>query len=353
MRARREEIGELLSKNGSVFCKLRKPGRKLTVVKNDENETIGSYSWLPISEDLYPALVERMKNRKGERVVVKRKETQVGNFLDSYSEHISYSATLSGNPQLDHSALEPIAVTPSGDLVSFVLNANAGNIYFLPAEMALDQTLLGELIEVALSLFGFKFHGGPSWLDKYSLDEEKVLRSEVEEIEAEMSELNRQKEKKREELNTVAGFKRLLAVKSKFELTSVLRSTLTELGFRTETANSGIDILVSSTEGESFALKAGVNRDGPIGLEPYHELVRGINDLKIYENDDPQGVLVVSGYSDSDPAERPDQVKDELLNGCNLYGFTVVTSTELFDAIKGGGTKKEKASAVEELFEQV
>ena len=353
IRARGEEVEELLSKNGSVFCKLRKPGKELTVVKNDENESIDSYSWLPVSKDLHTALIERVKNRKGERMEIKKKETQLGNFLDSYSESISYSATLSGNPKLDHSALEPIAVTPTGDLASFALNANAGNIYFLPAEMELDQTLLDEFIEVALSLFGFKFHGGPSWLDEYSLNEEKALRSEVEEIEAEISELSHQKEEKREELNTVASFKRLLAAKSKFELKSVLRRVLNGLGFETELANSGIDILVSSPEGESFALKTGVNLAGPIGLEPYHELVRGINDLKIYENDDPQGVLVVNGYSDSDPAERPDQVKDELLNGCNLYGFTVVTSAELFDVIKGDGTREEKAAAVKKLFDQV
>ena len=353
MRARREEIKELLSHNGSVFCKLRNPGKALTVVKKEENESIDSYSWLPISEDLYTALAARIKNRKGERLEIKRRETRLGSFLASYRELFSYTATLSGNPELEHSALEPIAVTPSGEIASFALNTNEGSIYFLPAEMELDQSALDEFIEVTAGLFGFQFHGGPSWLDEYVLDEEKALRSEVEEIEAEMSELGRKKEEKREELNTVAGFKRLLAAKSEFELESILREVLAGLGFRTEDANSGIDLLVSSPEGESFALKAGVNRDGPIGLEPYHELVRGINDLKIYENDDPQGVLVVNGYSGSDPAERPDQVKEELVHGCNLYGFTLVTSAELFEAIKGEEDREEKAAAVKKLFEQV
>ena len=353
MQARREEVKELLSKHGSVFCKLRNPGKELTIVKNDENESIGSYSWLPISKELYTTLAEGIKYRKGERLEVKRKETRLGSFLASYNELISYTAALSGNTRLDHSPLETIAVTPSGELASFVLNVNEGNIYFLPAEMELDQSALDEFIETAASLFGFKFYGGPAWLDEYVLDKEKALRAEVEEIEAEMSELGRKKEEKREELNTVAGFKRLLAAKSEFELESVLREVLAGLGFRTEDANSGIDLLVSSPEGESFALKAGVDRNGPIGLEPYHELVRGINDLKIYENDDPQGVLVVNGYSGSDPNERPDQVKDELLHGCNLYGFTLVTSAELFDAIKGEGGREEKAAAVKKLFEQV
>lgn len=353
MRARREEVKALLSKNGSVFCKLRKPSKELAVVKNDENESIGIYSWLPTSEDLFAAGAERIKNRSGERLEIKRKETQLGNFLDSYSELISYSAVLSDDIQLDNSGLEPLAVTPSGDIASFVLNTNEGNIYFLPAEMKLGQTALDEFIEAATNRFGFQFHGGPSWLDEYSLNEEEVLRSEVEKIEAEMAELSRKKEEKREELNTVSSFKRLLAAKSGFELKSVLRRVLDGLGFGTENANSGIDLLVSSPEGESFALKVGVSCDGPLGLEPYHELVRGINDLKIYENDDPQGVLVVNGYSGSDPAERPDQVKDELLNGCNLYGFTVVTSAELFDAIKGAESEAEKAAAVEKLFQQV
>ncbi len=352
MRARREEIDELLDKNRSVFCKLRKPGKNLTVVKNGENKNVGSYSWLPIGEDLFSPGREALKKRQGERLEITRKDLQLGAFLDSYRDLVSYSAVLDKNIKAVDSAAEAIARTPSGELAAFTLKANGGNVHFLPAEMDLDKSAREDFLEVAGDLFSSQLYQKPGWLDDYGLEEEKAHRSKFEEIKEEISQLKLKMEEKREELKAASSFKRLLVAGSEFELKAVLQRVLKELGFETDQADSGIDMLVSSPEGERFALKVGVNRDGPLGLEPYHELVRGINDLKIYENDDPQGVLVVNGYSSSDPAERPKQIKDELLSGCNLYGFTVVTSTELFEVVKEKGGREERAAAVEELFEQ-
>lgn len=352
MRARREEIEELLNKNRSVFCKLRKPGKDLTVVKNGENKNVGRYSWLPIGEELFSPGRKSVKKRQGERLEITRKDLQLGAFLDSYRDLVSYSAVLDKNIKKVDSAAEAIARTPSGELVAFTLKANGGSIHFLPAEMDLDKSARKDFLEVAENIFGFQFNQGPGWLDDHSLEEEKTLKSEFEEIKEEVSKLKHKMEEKRKELKAVSSFKRLLVAGSEFELKTVLQRALKELGFETKRADTGIDLLVTSPEGERFALKVGVNRDGPLGLEPYHELVRGINDLKIYENDDPQGVLLVNGYSSSDPAERPEQVKDELLSGCNLYGFTVVTSTELFELVKEKLSREERAAAVEELFEQ-
>lgn len=352
MRARQEEVEELLNKNSSVFCKLRKPGKELTVVKNGENESIGSYSWLPTTEGLIDPVSKGIKKRKGKRLKITKKNSPLGAFLDSYREVISYRAVFNRDIKMSDVRVESIAVTPSDELAGFALNVNGGNIYFLPAEMNLDQSGEQELLEAAGDLFGFQLYEGPRWLDEYKLEEEKSLRSEYEETKENIAELRQKKEEKLEDLKAVSSYKRLLSAGSEFELKAVLGRVLDDLGFGTDQANSGIDILVSSPEDDSFAVKVGVNHDGPLGLEPYHELVRGINDLKIYENDDPQGVLVVNGYSGSDPAERPEQIKDELLSGCNLYGFTVITSTELFEVLKGKRSLKEKAAAVEKLFEQ-
>jgi hypothetical protein len=105
-------------------------------------------------------------------------------------------------------------------------------------------------------------------------------------------------------------------------------------GFDVEEGNSGIDIMVSDSQDVNLAITVGADPESPVGLEPYHKLVKGINELKIYENEDPQGVVVLNGYAVSPPDEREDQLSEELVEGCNLYGFTVLTAEEVFEMIK-------------------
>ncbi|MFB6215069.1 MAG: hypothetical protein ABEI54_04285, partial [Candidatus Bipolaricaulia bacterium] len=120
-------------------------------------------------------------------------------------------------------------------------------------------------------------------------------------------------------------------------------------GFDVEKGCSGIDLMITDSDEVSLAITVGASSEGPVDLDPYHRLVKGINELKIFENKDPQGVVVVNGYGAEDPADRENQAEEELLEGCNLYGFTVLTAERIFERIKE--IKKGKVGSRDGLIE--
>ncbi|MCF7890641.1 hypothetical protein K9M78_05415 [Candidatus Bipolaricaulota bacterium] len=334
-RARREEVVNLLEKaGGTIFCKLRKPGRELTVLKRDEKEEFNRYSWLPDPEKELIKGGRAIENRQGKRLSLREISSPAVTLLNDFKETVSYEAVLSNEKTSDSQSFEIFATTPTGNVASLSIDRGDGSIVFLPAGVELEVSGERKLLEVAEKVVRGGGYFSPSWLDKYNLPAEKDIRNELEKIDREVSRLQKQKQEETKELRDIDVLKGLLSSRTNYELKSSLSRALEVAGFDVEEGGSGIDLIVTDSEKVNLAITVGANAEAPVDLDPYHRLVRGINELKIFENKDPQGVVVVNGFGAEDPAGRGDQLEEELLEGCNLYGFTVLTAEEIFGRIK-------------------
>lgn len=335
MGARKEELVDLLEKSGgALFCKLRKTGRELSILSKGEKERFNRYSWLPDSEKELFRNAQDIETRKGSRLSPREISSPVAKFLRDTRNSISYEAVLKNSSLSEVETSEVFATTPSGNPVSFAFLRGEGSIIFLPAGMELEPSDEEKLLEVAEKVVSSGGYYRPSWMENYQLPAEKDIRKELNDINRKVSQLEKQKKEKTKELTDIDVLKGLLSARTEYELKSSLLRALEIAGLEVADGGSGIDLIVTDSEEVNLAITVGANSEGPVGLNPYHRLVKGINELKIFENKDPQGVVVGNGFGAVDPADREKQLKEELIEGCNLYGFTVVTAEEIYTRIK-------------------
>ncbi|MBS3788061.1 hypothetical protein KGY79_07705 [Candidatus Bipolaricaulota bacterium] len=350
MQARRKEVNNLIQETGgAIFCKLRNPGRELTVLTKDKEEEFNRYSWLPEVERKNFRGGRDIETRKGTRMILREISSPIVTLLSDFMENISYEAVLPEQCLSDIRNSEVFASTPSGSLVSFGFVRGEGSLVFLPSRFGFEDSDEQKLIEGTKKVVMGGSYYRPSWLDNYSLPAEKDIQTELEEIDRETSRLQDQKEEKIEELRDLDLLKGLLSSRTNYDLKYSLSRALAVAGFDVEDGCSGIDLLVTDSENVNLAITVGANPEAPVDLDPYHRLVQGINELKIFENKDPQGVVVVNGFGAENPADRGDQFEEKLLEGCNLYGFSVVTGKEIFERVKE--IKKGKVGSREGLIE--
>ncbi|MFB6291551.1 MAG: hypothetical protein ABEJ25_07505 [Candidatus Bipolaricaulia bacterium] len=350
LQARREEVVQLLERVGGViFCKLRKPGRGLSVLTGDEEKLVNRYSWLPDKERKTFRSGRIIEPRKGTHLAPVDMSTPVVSFLKEFREEVSYEAVFSEEGLSERQSFEVLARTPSDDIASLGFTRGKGNFVFLPARMDLGDAGVQKLVETAKKVMMGGAYYRPSWLDEYTVPAEEDIREELKEIDREVSRLKKQKKKKTEKLGEIDQLKGLLSSRTDSELKESLSRALEVAGFDVEEGCAGIDLIVSDSEEVNLAITVGAHPDALVGLDPYHRLVEGINELKIFENKDPQGVVVVNGFGSKNPDSRGDQLKEELLKGCNLYGFTVVTADKIFERIKE--IKKGKVGSREGLID--
>ena len=335
LETRREELLELFNRaGGTVFCKLRGFGRELEVVEKETSRRVTKYSWFPeVSTEplLTPSKVLR---RKGRGDNVNCNKSPIGAFLEKYPEDVRYEAVLGGetSPKKDH--LEVYARTESGQIVSFGLFPGKGNLFFLPAGIEVEGEGEGALLKLAHKLAVGEISKRPEWLEKYKLPGESKVSSEISSIRQDIQELEKEVAEKESELDRYREIKSLLFADTDRALRESLKKALTCFGFETKEGEPCIDLALAISDGKNFAIKVSANPSGPVGLEPYHQLVRGIDELKIYENEDPRGLLVANGFAREDPGNRGEEITDELAEGCNLYGFTIITAIEIYERIK-------------------
>ncbi len=339
---RRREVDSLLNgESGIILVRLRKPASKLEIVDGDRSKQVHRYSWLP-GEWARGLFSENNVNRhSGNKFVLETGNKPAEYYLDRNREYVNCEATVQlRGPADERDEIIPVARTVTGELIAFELVIGEGRIIFLPPLDGIvpeeESERIYDLIESSLS----PPHRtqSPEWAEKgsYRFEGEDEVREKVAKLDEEILSLEERKRKLEEEVKDYQLFRSLLYAGSRFELGNLLSEVLDRVGFKVQEVNSAIDVYACREGDDCFAIALDSSRDGKIGLDPYHRLVRGIDEFRIFENEDPQGVLLVNGYADREPENRGQQFTEELEQGCNLYGFTLITAAELFRRIKAG-----------------
>ncbi|GEM_PF-2017419 len=339
LRTRQVELESFLtSASPIILCRFRDNSNSLQIINGENAQYLHKYSWLPkqVLNDLFHE--GNIDNQKGNKLKLTAASSPVSRYLENQKEHVCYEAAFidlhTEEKSIDFS---PIAETPKDNTAALEITVSKSKIFFVPSlrgiKSEVQANTLNKLItELMTDLSYLK----PNWVksSQYSLKGEGDLDEKIREAGKEIANYQEQKKSYESKRQDLTHYKRLLYARDNNELKKTLKKTLASFDYSVDFPHSDIDMYVCSQKDNCYAINVGAEANDNIGLEPYHRLVKGINELKIFENDDPQGVLVVNGFAAETPDSRDNQITDELKRACNLYGFTILTTEVIFQTIK-------------------
>lgn len=355
---RQVELNSRLKTAGTVvFCRFRDNTNSLKILNGDKAQRVHKYSWLPdqVLKELFNE--QNITNQKGTNLKLTDNQSPVSEYLEDNKEHVFYEAAFidlpSGKKGIDFS---PIAETPEETTAAIQIDIYGSKIFFLPELRGISREVQADPLNKLLTQLSADLsYLEPDWIKRsqYSLKSQKALDEKIRKAEKEITNYQEIKQSYESKKQQLMNYTRLLCARDNAQLKESLAKTLESLDYSVDFLNSDIDLYVCPQNENCYAINVGAAANDSIGLEPYHRLVKGINELKIFENDDPQGVLVVNGFAAESPDSRDKQITDDLKRACNLYGFTIVTTDDIFQTIKESMSESDFESAnLDLLFEE-
>jgi hypothetical protein len=238
-----------------------------------------------------------------------------------------------------------------GDALAWDLPVGTGRILFLPSSPGADPRRAGELLIPALAelLERPVPEGGPDWLSNYPLPGEEELLSKKEELELRRRELEKEAEELARELGRISGLRGLLYPRGLAGLRATVELALEELGCRV--AKEGDRFLSARAGKRELLLRPALSPSGPVGPEPYRELLLALDRLKNEEGREAHGVLVVVAEPRLDPRRRGPQWAEAVRRGCAEHGITLVSGYQLFRGVVAAREGDRAEEVLEALFE--
>jgi hypothetical protein len=171
----------------------------------------------------------------------------------------------------------------------------------------------------------------PEWLDRFDLPGLKEAQRQIETIESQIESLDAELSQARREFLSADRFRRLLWQEGKFGLNLPVRDALALLGFRL--FSSADEPAVMSYEGESVLVEVEASLNAA-GMEPHYRLRERLEREIAQEAKRPHGLIVVNGYRDLPPNDRPQQFEDALRVAAESMRYCVVDTVQLFEAVQ-------------------
>lgn len=349
MNTRREEMGRLLGdKGGIVVCKLRPPGRFLQVMeKGRKIGKVDRYSWLPALDEGKTLLSElgvaRDEGTETESIDLSH---PLGEFLQTHREDLRYKCTLkpvaeSASPADGVlSSFSPIAYSPEGRIVAAQISVTDGEIIFVPCQGIFEGDLdCSGLVEVILQLGSVEPSWKPQWLSQYSLSKEQELVEKIESLDNQIEHFVQQKNDYRDQLTDLVSMKKVLCSRSRNELSSRAQRIFEEFGFEVERGPGNLGFLIRPDEGQAIAISCGAKVGASVGIEPCQSLLWGIEEFALTGQESVRGLVVVNGYAEVNPRQRPKQYDELLEAACKRQQFKLETALNLFQLFREASEK--------------
>ena len=344
LRRRREETERLLANGGLVVC-FAYPDVPHSRVAGFTG--CHRYYWLPAPAGAdYGS--DYVKPAAGTHVTPTDYEHAFAQLLERSRAGFQYRAVLAEGAAGFGGASKVIGRSAGGAAVAADLHVGGGRVIFLPAlpdriataeRSALASALVGAIRNALLIAAE---ESPPDWLEDYplpgSVEAERQLvaaESRVEEAEAEL-------DAAKDELRGVDRYRRLLWQEGKYGLDLPVRDVLVLLGFTTYTPVDEPATL--SYDGETVYLETQAAAEA-VSMEPHYRLRQRLEAKIAQDGSRVRGLIVVNGYRELAPAERPQQYEDALRVAAESMRYAVVEATRLFEAVRahlGGDSDRVK-----------
>jgi hypothetical protein len=186
---------------------------------------------------------------------------------------------------------------------------------------------------------GQEFTPAPVWLEKeeYILAKEQSLSQELNELETQISEIQKQKELLQQNLAGETDIKRLLYEKGK-PLEAAIFKSLQIIGYKASqyhVGNSEFDVVFESEEGRLIGEAEGKDNRS-INIDKLRQL--GMNIQEDYDRDEvkemAKGVLFGNAYRLTPPEERGEFFTEKCIIAAKSSNTALIRTTDLFNVSK-------------------
>jgi hypothetical protein len=331
LRRRREETERFLARGGLVVC-FAYPD----VAHPDVVGFTGChrYHWLPAPEgcDYGPAYV---KSASGRAVKVIDWEHPFANVLDSM-EGVLYRASFAEGAA-GFPGAKVIARSPGGAAIAVDVPVGGGRVIFVPAispNILQSQRgeIAGRLVAAIRNTLLTDAEGeAPDWIGDHPLPGLEDARSRVEEVEAKLDELESELDEARNAYLALDRYRRILWQEGKYGFELPVRDVLALLG---ATPYSQTDEPATFSMAMEPVMVEAESSTGEVGMEPHYRLRERLESRISHDKRRSLGLIVVNGYSDLPPDERPQQYSESLRIAAESMRYCIVTATDLFAAVK-------------------
>ena len=336
---RQGELTDLLQRGGGLLVvRVRPEGPGVEIAGNPPHR-VTPYSLLPhlslVADPHHLSLPQglRFVPRRGRDISWLDQTHPLAPYLEGLLD-LGYEAVLTSSLGAPLSAFgEVLAKNRVGDVLAWDLPVGTGRILFLPAFPGADSHRAGELLIPSLAeLLGSPLpEGGADWLSDYPLPGEEKLLAKREELEARRRELKEEERELAEELRRISGLRGLLYPRGLSGLRVAAGLALERLGCRV--SPEGERFLSARAGKRELLLRPALSLSGPIGPEPYRELLLALDRLRNEEGREVHGVLVAVAEPRLHPKRRGPQWTEAVRRGCAEHGITLISGYQLFQAV--------------------
>ncbi|MCI2425811.1 hypothetical protein LM597_00040 [Candidatus Acetothermia bacterium] len=355
---RRLEIDDLLRKAGGiVVCRLLPRSEPLEVMSNsgrlvrlNRGSIFPSISLTKRNQHfVFPSNV-RFLPRCGRDVFVEKLHHPFIDYLRTFADKFIYQAVFK---DLMSTSIEEfvtvLARNKVGDIIALSIPFDEGRLILIPPTHGIPSRHESEVLLTAIAEATERplFAPAPDWLPAYPVPGEDGLQDELASLTERIDKLSAKKAEVAQQLDQFLVYKRILYTKGRFSLFSAVRQSFRVLGFEVpqpEEYEDDWDLLLRAAEGDAIGVIV-ATESTPVGLEDYRRLRRQVDDALVESAHRYKGILVVNAEREKDPKRRETQFSPDVLRGCQVQRFCIISTYQLYKIVKEILTDRDETRA--------
>ncbi len=333
LRRRRDEVERLLGKGGLVVC-FAYPDVPHPRVAGFTG--CHRYYWLPAPAGLSYG-PELIKPAGGTHVAATDFEHPFADFFERHRASVAYRALFTEGADGIGNHGKVIARSPGGAAIAVELAVGGGRVVFLPAVPSslatMDRgSLAASIVTSVRNALLLNAEGpAPAWISSFALPGLPEAEQRLAKAEEGMEVAETEIDEARNAFRSLDRYRRMLWQEGKYGLDLPVRDALALVGFA---SFSKADEPAVFSTGEANLLLETEGSDGAVGMAPHYRLRQRLEEHIAGRGQRPLGLIVVNGFRDQPPKERPRQYEDSLRIAAESMRYCVIESTRLFVATR-------------------
>jgi hypothetical protein len=229
-----------------------------------------------------------------------------------------------------------IGRSAGGAAVAIECEVAGGRVIFLPAlppgiDASGRQTTASSIASGVRNLLLRSAEGTPpEWVDAFDVPGIDEAKKRLDLAETQLESVETEADEARRAYLALAVHRRLLWQEGKYGFDLPVRDALAELGFRAAAAMDEPAVFYYGGEQVLVETESSV---GPVGMEPHYRLRERLEAKIAGEGTRPKGLIVINGFREALPEERPQPFQDALRVAAESMRYAVVDSLQLYGAL--------------------
>ena len=268
-------------------------------------------------------------------------------YLDDLGSRLRYRALFDFEPSDDASV---IGRSIGGAAVAADFRVGAGRIVALPPADNLSasqrKTFSATLLEMIERLVQEPEElAAPVWVRRYDTPEATAARDELGAAQDELKQAQRRVTEAESLLADTTRFQNMLWQSENLLFRDVIEDAFRMLGYSVSTTDAGLEL----RDGSDVSVVELSSANEAISDRVYLTLQSRIEEQYLRRRSRPKGIIVGSGFRQTDPRIRREPFPKTLVNACETFGYAIIPVEALFELV----TFADEASDEPEVLEEI